>query len=111
MSNDKMEIRTNGHFYRTIGWHELTAKERKDFDYKDTEDKQNEAVFVRYKGVVYDLEDFMFIDKRVAPHPQRPGWEKWHGYSCDSFFSGVLVRWCDTSRCHDDHVQMATYFC
>ena len=108
---DEFTIRTNGHWYHTFGWDELTKKERSDFDYMNTEERQQNGVFVRYRGMVYDLNDFMRIDARIAPHPQRKGWETWHGYHGDSFFSGVLVRWADPSHCHDDRVQLATYSC
>lgn len=83
---------------------ELTPKERAEFDYLDDIDG---ARFVRYKGCVYDLGEFMHIDARIAPHPQRPGWEKFDGYSSDSIFSGVLVRYCGDT----DYVVLAAYFC
>lgn len=101
-----MKIKTNNVPRHLVYVYELTEKEVADFDYLSPEEL-NEREFVRYKGRVYDLGEFMRIDKTVAPHPQREGWEGWHGYSSDSFFSGVLVRFSDDG----ESVVMGTYFC
>ena len=89
-----------------IMWYDLTAAEQREFDWLDTDDKRNEATFFRYKGVVYALSEFMSITPAIAPHCQRPGWEKFDGYHSDSFFSGVLVRYVEDWR-----VIAATYYC
>lgn len=101
-----MKIKTNNVPRHLVYVHELTEKELADFDYLSP-DEINGREFVRYKGQVYDMGEFMRIDKAIAPHPQREGWEGWHGYSADSFFSGVLVRFPDDGQ----SVVMATYFC
>jgi hypothetical protein len=88
-----------------INWYDLTTKERKEFDYWDGQ-CETDAQFFRYKGNVYDLGEFMRIEQPTAPHPQRPGWEKFDGYSSDSFFSGVLVKYVDDC----ERVICATYF-
>ena len=100
----EMTIRCNEQPRLMLDWDQLTKKEQADFDYLDQRN-QPEASFVRYKGVVYDLGEFMAIDKRVAPHPQRMGWEAFDGYHSDSYFSAVLVRYCKDD---DDRVVMAT---
>jgi hypothetical protein len=82
---------------------ELTEKERAEFDYLDSVD---DGSFFRFKGKVYDLGEFMRITPQIAPHPQREGWEKFHGYSSDSFFSGLLVRYVDSF----ERVIVATYY-
>lgn len=88
-----MEIITNNVPRNVLQWHELTEKEKKEFDYLDTQERQEEASFVRYRGWVYDLGEFMRVEPPIAPHAQREGLEKWDGYFSDSFFSAVLVRY------------------
>lgn len=95
---DTLIIRCNNVPRNVIYWHELSETEKKEFDYLVTENDDNAEhgpmnTFFRYKGNVYDLHEFMRIDKAIAPHCQRPGWEKFDGYSSDSFFSGILVRY------------------
>lgn len=85
-----MQIITNNKPRHIIYGFELSDKEKEQFDYLDNID---ECSFFRYKGEIYNLGEFMRIDKVIAPHPQRPGWENWQGYSSDSYFSGVLVRY------------------
>jgi hypothetical protein len=78
-----------------INWHDLTEKERAEFDYLDSHDKQYDASFVRYKGWVYDLSCFM----RTEPDSL---WHKagWHGTQHSTAFSGVLIHLCpDDSDC------------
>lgn len=67
---------------------EVSPKEREDFDYIDwaaCDEGRDSASFVRYKGRLYDLAEFM----RVAIGGPFAGWD---GYASDSYFSGVLVR-------------------
>jgi hypothetical protein len=71
--------------------YELTANERKDFDYLDwqaLETGDDSASFFRYRGEVYDLGEFMRVEYMDAL-------AAWHGYQSDSFFSGIVVRYCD----------------
>lgn len=84
---------------------ELSEEERAEFDYIDDEQISSHAFF-RYKGAIYDMGEFARIDRAIAPHPQRDGWERFDGYASDSFFSGVLVKCVDSDR-----VLVATYFC
>ncbi len=82
-----MEIKCNNKPRNIIGHWELTEKEKSEFDYIP----EGEGSFFRYKGVVYDLDEFMRIEKG-SPNPQRPNWERFDGYQADSFFSGILVK-------------------
>lgn len=84
-----MIITTNNQPREILTWYDLTLDEQKDFDYLE----EGDGSFFRYKGQVYDLGEFMRIDKVIAPHPQREGWEQWSGYASENFFSGVLVRY------------------
>lgn len=99
-----MNIKTNNVPREVINRRDLTPKESKQFDYLDPEDSGS---FFRYKGRVYDLGEFMLINSSVAPHPQREGWEGYDGYSSDSFFSGLLVRYVDDC----ERVIVALYTC
>lgn len=85
-----MKIITNNKPRHIIYGFELSNKEKEQFDYLDNID---ECSFFRYKGEIYDMGEFMRIARGQAPHPLRPGWERWHGYSSDSYSSGVLVRY------------------
>lgn len=68
---------------------ELSEKERDEFDYLES-DQLDHTTFIRYKGEVYDLNEFMRIDSYVSSNCQFDGW---YGYASDSFFSGVLIRY------------------
>ena len=81
--------------------HELTPKEREDFDYY-TPKELNEATFFRYKGEVYDLGEFMRWNNPASP--TRNGWD---GYRGDSFFSGLVVRYTDDF----ERVVVGLYLC
>ena len=95
-----MKIKTNNQPRDVLTWYDLTPAEQKEFDYLE----EGEGSFFRYKNQMYDLGEFMRIDANITPHPQRDGWEKWHGYASDSYFSGVLVRY--TSDCEQVVVGM-----
>lgn len=72
---------------------DLTEKERKEFDHLDwnaLEAGEYGRSFFRYKGEVYELDDF----QRVPDGLFDPG-SYWDGYISDSFFSGILVKWTD----------------
>jgi hypothetical protein len=105
--SDTLKIKCNWQARETIYWWDLTDKERKEFDYLDDEEKQSDASFVRYKGWTYDLHEFIRIDRSIAPHCQRPQWEKFNGYHSDSFFSGVLIKFDDDDS---EYVICATYY-
>lgn len=100
---DSCKIKTNWQPRNVIYWHELTDKEKEEFNYLDSEDEQESAAFFRYKGWTYDLGEFM----RIGP-TRLTGWEKFDGYLSDSFFSGILVRYVDH---HAEQVIAATYYC
>lgn len=86
-----MKITTNNVPRPVIyGW-ELSKKERKEFDYW-TDEEIEQQHFFRYRGDIYPLSDFMRIDEnQVALRPLK-GWD---GYMSDSYFSAVVVRYCD----------------
>lgn len=108
---DKLTIRSNHHLIPLLDWSDLTAKERAEFDFLDTDTKQSDASFARYKGEVYHLNEFTAIlSRHQARNPgevDRMGFPlEWHAYQSDSFFSGVVVRWATDD---DNSVIMGTY--
>ncbi len=73
---------------------ELGTKERAAFDYLDwdkIEKGEDSASFIRYKGELYDLGDFMRVER--SGYPIYDWMNKWDGYISDTFFSGILVRY------------------
>lgn len=86
-----MTIITNNVPRQTIDAWELSEKERKEFDYIDwekIEKGEDSATFVRYKGELYDLGDFMSVND-----VHTGVFNDWHGYISDTFFSGILLKW------------------
>lgn len=83
----ELEIITNNQPRQLIYGHELTEKEKEDFDYLDDIDGHD---FFRYKGQVYDPCEFM----RIENHPDSD-FNSWQGYSSDTFFSGIVLKYND----------------
>ena len=75
------------------------AEIRKQFDYLSDTEFEDES-FIQYRGDVYVMSDFLRVneDGDLANLG-------WHGYSSDSFFSGVLIKLCD-----DGDVIMGRYY-
>ena len=90
-----MKIITNNHWNNLLYGYDLPKSVLSDFDYLDDIDSSS---FFKYKGHYYDIGEFIKISATIAPHPQRPGWENWHGYSSDSYFSGVLLKLSDDGK-------------
>lgn len=91
-----MQIKCNNAKRNFIYGHELSKKQRSEFDYiRDDEIMLHE--FVKYKGRVYDVSEFMRIESNE--------FNDWHGYTGDSFFSGVLIKILDPESCI-----MASYY-
>ena len=82
---------------------DFNGKERQEmlnqFDYL-TEEDFNQQSFVNYRGHWYDLGEFMLVGDSEL------GKLKWQGYSSDSFFSGIVVRYVEDN----DRIVMGTYF-
>jgi hypothetical protein len=73
--------------------YELTTAERADFDYIDWQavaDGVDSAHFVRYRGKLHDLGQFVAWDNPASP--TRDGWD---GFRPDSFYSGLVIRYVD----------------
>ncbi len=79
-------IVTNNQSRELIDWADLTDKEKKEFDYLDTLERQDNASFFRYKDNVYDIGEF----ERVTGHKAFAGWD---GCTFQTYSSGVLVKY------------------
>lgn len=97
-------IKTNNHWYDLISVADLTDKEQKEFDYITGDDRFSPRV-VRYKGHVYDLNEFMPCST-LGPGPELEGIKTWSGYQADSYFSGVVCRYSEDFQ----QAQMGTYY-
>jgi hypothetical protein len=88
-----LRIKTNHVPRDVIEGYELSADERAEFDYIDwdaVDDGSASPQFFRYRGELYDLDEFMVWD-----NPASPTRENWDGYRSDSFFSGLVIRYVD----------------
>lgn len=91
-----INIKTNNQ-YRFIDYGCEIPEQYKNFDYY-TRDQFDCAAFVRYKDQYYDLSEFTKTPEYMS------GWD---GVSCDSFFSGVLIK-LDPYDC--ERVLMGRYY-
>lgn len=99
-----LTVITNNQSRLLLNWNELTDKEKSEFDYLKTEDRQAEASFFRYRGWVYDVSEFTST-VNVGPLAS------WHGYASDTFFSGVCIRWLIEDGCYDyDRLIVGRYY-
>jgi hypothetical protein len=94
-------IKTNNVPRNLIYGYQLTAKERKEFDYISDEDIVTRDFF-RYKGRIYDIQEFMRIDNHSDS-----GMRQWQGYHSDSFFSGILIKYVNDN----EQIIVGTYYC
>ena len=88
-SMSKLKIITNNHPRNLLDWHELTPKEKKEFDWLD-ESGDNGLAFFRYRGQAYALDEVIRLD--TGTQLRNLGW---HGYIGETFFSSVVVRLSD----------------
>ena len=106
-----LTIRTNNVPRDIVYGCELTRAEAEEFDYlngwnpeavdyDEDNDEFSGHSFVRYKGLVYDLSEFMCVSDGMFGDEQQ-----WDGYCAHGFFSGVLIRLVDDN----ERVVCATY--
>lgn len=107
-----MEIKTNHKPRPIIYGFELSPAERAEFDYLD-DDRLDNASFFRYKGEVYDIGEFVRIEKvrsnpfTVVPSDDDSQLFNWHGTQSDSYFSGLVIKYCDDN----DYIIVGRYTC
>jgi hypothetical protein len=95
-----LTIKTNNIPRQMIYGYQLTEKEKANFDYIDATEFDAHDFF-RYRGAVYDPSEFMRV-----PEGMFGDGAKWQGYSSDSHFSGVLIRYTDDA----ESVIVASYY-
>jgi hypothetical protein len=102
-----LTIITNNQPRECISYADLTDKEKKEFDYIDADKEADEDLgfrFFRYKGNVYDTQEFMGT---YALHDDH-AFKDWDGYAGDTYFSGTLIKYVDMDC---DRVIVARYYC
>jgi len=77
----------------------LYSKLRGEFDYL-TEDEFDQTEFFKYRGQWYSVHEFMCLDANTGFDCRQ-----WDGYSSDSYFSGVVMKYC-----YDGTVIVGRYF-
>jgi hypothetical protein len=104
-----IEITTNNVPRLLVDGYQLTSAERAGFgtiDWSAVERGEDSVTFFRYGGTLYDLGEF----ERVANTPwgdtvsELAGWD---GYSSDTYFSGVVVRFVPDDR---DRIVVGRFF-
>lgn len=93
-----MDIKTNHHYRPILQGYELTPAEQEEAGLNNwSEDEMGEASFIRYRGQLYPLGDFV----RIVPAGGRGGGfahydhtgnlKGWDGLLTDSFFSALVL--------------------
>lgn len=99
MSN--LKIKTNNVPREILLGYQLTDREKREFHYIKA-DEIDDHSFVRYRGRVYDLGEFMRLNGGELTDLG------WHGAAGDSYFSGVVIKIVRVD--HDDMVILGTYY-
>ena len=90
----EITVITNNAHRDVIYGYELTAEEREQFDYIAWDEPDNDSDvhnFFRYKGELYDLEEFQPTTQLHSPETKEL--REWSGYMSDTFFSGMVIRY------------------
>jgi hypothetical protein len=105
----EITVVTNNHPRDLLSSHELDDKIRaKYFDYIEDGEWFEECYnrFFQYKGWWYDINEFQQIPALMLKHMK---W--WDGYSPDTFFSGILVKYAGFDRGFDrDLIIVGRYY-
>jgi len=92
-------IKTNNHWRQFVYRYDVPSKVLADqFDYLSDDVIDG---FFKYRGNWYHLDEFM----RIENNPDSE-FSQWHGYSGDSYFSGIVIR---ISKDADTY-QIGTYY-
>lgn len=96
----EVTITTNNVPRDIINAWQLTANERKEFDYLNWEAIENgedSADFFRYRGELYDMHEFERLTHNFLDG-STDDFEKWQAYQSDSYFSGILFRYVNSGE-------------
>jgi hypothetical protein len=83
-----IEVTSNYQARQLVCFYDLPKKWQSEFNYTDEDDKYSPRFF-HYRGWFYDTHEFMRVESDM------PFSNYWHGYQSDSFFSGVVIRYCN----------------
>ena len=89
---EKLEIKTNGHWRDLVALADIPEKKRADFDYIDEDESFSPRLFC-YRGEFYDSSEFITTSPGPWNHGLPEAFRGWDGYSSDSFFSGLLIKY------------------
>ena len=100
-----LTIKTNNQPRKLRSFHDFSPAEQlkmcEHFDWMDNDELVTSHSFFKYRDNFYHLSEFLNLTP-LAPSEL----QDWHGYSSDSYFSGILVRLVDDN----ESVVVATYF-
>jgi len=99
MMEIRIQIKTNNQIRHLLDWEDLSQKEKSEFDYIENPELDGLGRFVRYRGIVYDISEFVV--------PSHNKLKEWDGVNNDTFFSGTLFKFAD-ENC--DCVIMGQFF-
>ena len=85
-----MKIITNNQYRHILYFNELEQDEQDEL--KDSYDTVEESTFFRYRGHVYDLNEFLRVNEQWGKGILKD----WDGCHNESFFSSVLVKYDDS---------------
>ena len=95
-----MQIITNNAERQFLYGYDVPDSIHAEFDHLDDDSRQDG--WIHYHKCWYHVSDFMVLNEFYG---QPDDFIDWHGYSSDSFFSGVLIRISDDGETY----QIATY--
>ena len=87
-------ITTNNQYRPILYWHDLNENEQREL--KENYNCVCESFFFRYKGQLYDLNDFLTVIGHCTNGQQKnKDLDGWDGYCNETFFSSILVKFSD----------------
>jgi len=86
-----MKITTNNQYRHILYFHELEQDEQDEL--KDSYDTVEGSSFFKYRGHVYDLNEFMSVNNALNGKGKDHDLYGWDGYQNETFFSSVLVKY------------------
>lgn len=93
-----MKIKTDNKPHLLMNWDELADNEQSDFDWFDPE--QMHGDFVKYKGIIYCLEEFLSCSGELKDLG-------WQGIEGQSAFHAVVMKYDESDN---DYVIMGSIF-
>lgn len=102
MNNDKIVIKTNNHnifVHHGYEYSENFYKHNFDNHFDSYEKFKDEARIIEYKGMFFDLSDFMIFDHDDKIEQDASPFKGWDGHYGLTAFSGVLIKLLPNDEC------------